>query len=421
MAKRMRGTFHLQSFFVFLVVFLLCIDFSKSSVLTLSQIPLIKYLFINLGNNRLIILTIGIYLILVFLDKYHVDNDILVKTWMLFAFGILAILISLSRNISSGSAFYDISVLLLLCVMLSFRLKSHQKLAENTILFLGYVEGVLGLYQHFARITIFSPYFGEKLYLNTVFYLNGFSSNNPVYLNYGAQVRSFGTMDSGLSFGLFMLLCLAIVLSRTTYSKGWRFTNLVFFGLAIFGTITRNVYIGAILFLVLVLGGRRLTLKGGRFKTIYIIGSMVGILTPWFERLITLLGKVSTALNIPTFLDRFSFIDSALTQIRGIGDFLWGRQVVAGIQNPIDNAFVASMLNNGAVFAISLLLILYQAFSVLLKDASEAQFAKLWYLALLPLLGTFNNITVAMSFGTALVIMTIPAESKIKEISEMNE
>lgn len=92
----------------------------------------------------------------------------------------------------------------------------------------GILRRILGIIQYFKRTTIFSPYYNGKPYLNTIFYLDGFSSNNPVYLSLGAQVRSFGTMDSGLSFGIFMLLCVAIVLARTTFSRFGKMVRLVF-------------------------------------------------------------------------------------------------------------------------------------------------------------------------------------------------
>lgn len=411
MTNSNRSTSLLGNAFVALVTFLLCIDFSKSNIITLSQIPVLSFVFHLLGNNRLLILTVAFFLISCLIKVPVINRNFASKIWITFGIASISILISGSINVSSGTIAYDILLMLVACCIISIRLTEYGQTAENVILLWGYFEGILGIIQYFKRTTIFSPYYNGKPYLNTIFYLDGFSSNNPVYLSLGAQVRSFGTMDSGLSFGIFMLLCVAIVLARTTFSRFGKMVRLVFFFTAIFGTITRNVFIGMATLILLWLFNDFFYKRRRILKTLYIVFLFIEMFTPWIGTIISFLGKLSTLLNIPTLLDRFSFLTTTLRQIRGLTDFLWGRQIVSSFQVPIDNVFVASLLKNGAIFGLAFILMYYFAFSQLLWNVQKKDLFKLDFLLILPLLGTFNNIYIATAMGTALIMMSVPAPS----------
>ncbi|MFG1200350.1 hypothetical protein ODR38_09120 [Pediococcus acidilactici] len=101
----------------------------------------------------------------------------------------------------------------------------------------------LGMLQHYMKRTFVPIVSGGKTIVNTIFFLNGASSNDPNYLNYGAQIRAFGMTDSGLTLGVWALLVFSISLFSKRFTKKVRIFLFIFSGIAAFATLTRNIYI----------------------------------------------------------------------------------------------------------------------------------------------------------------------------------
>lgn len=132
-------------------------------------------------------------------------------------------------------------------IIYSFKISINKTILKNTIIIFVLAQCMLGIIQHISSKTIVSTEYQGKNILNPVFYINGISSNNPLYLNYGASIRAFGITDSGLTLGLFALTLFAILIFKKKSIIDY--LGIALSLTAIYMTMTRVIFVSLLLLL----------------------------------------------------------------------------------------------------------------------------------------------------------------------------
>lgn len=285
---------------------------------------------------------------------------------------------------------------MLLCTFYLASVKFNVNAVVKIILGFGMIEALLGMFQHFGRITIFNT---ENL--NAIFFLNGLSSSDSTYLQMGASVRAFGTFDSGLTLGTFLIFILALLIDYAHTHSRLKYVFIFVVIVAIYSTQTRNVYIGLILFILTLL-----LQKSTYFRYIsrgaYLIILCVSALLPWLSGLLGWLMQFATNLNISTFGVRFNFIDQALAQVPDVWHFLFGSNITSRSGIPIDNSFLSLMLQYGLISAAISLLVQISVFGKSIIPRNFRRGGIVSFLFIAPIISASNNIV-----NEILVLMVI--------------
>ncbi|KGH73673.1 hypothetical protein X280_01720 [Oenococcus oeni IOEB_0502] len=288
------------------------------------------------------------------------------------------------------------------------------------LIFFGVFESLLGIAQHFLNNTFFNTYDsnGTPIFLS-IFYSNGLSSSDPFS---GSEVRAFGTMDSGLTLGVFVLLSMALVLSEIPrLKKRTKLILLLIFLIAIYSTLTRNIYTATLIFIFFYLfkknSKKRISKK--YLKLIYVLATIVCFISIWLQSLIQIISQLFQALgfNVNTFSGRFIFLQAAITRIKSFSSLLFGAGMPITSEIPVDNSMFYLMLQFGLILAIIFIFFMYGSFLDCLKNDSFYQnnYSIAIFMLLFPFVSYGNNIFHAFCISYIILILFFEKPSELDQ------
>lgn len=376
----------INNYLVFFLTIFLFIAFSSVNSSLLHQLFKIPFLSRSLSIILAVILTGMLFM----LNKSKTFN-LTIFFLVMVSLGITSVI---GLNLGVPFPFQLIEMFFVIGIFYScMNLDASPKVVSITLITLGFFEGLLGLVQFLLKNPIFqqSNVTSESLY-KSVFYSSGSSANVASALTGNVRVRAFGSFQSGLELGLFCLLCLAILLS-SRLKKRLRSPIIVFFVVVIICTITRNIYIATVLFFLIYILKKWIVKNLKRLKIAYLIIMLLMAFAPSIHAITGILNAIAGAFSISTFGDRFSFLSIGMGEIPSLKALLFGSNITATDNLPIDNSFIASLLKNGLVFAIIQNFFMYKVFSEAVKHVKTENISLLILMFLYPIIGFSNNVT----------------------------
>lgn len=243
----------IYNFFSFIFIISILIYVSKKMALQLFIFFGEKNFFYFSDTYLQIWILISIFMLLIVKFKNSEKVELqLIKIYPVIFF-LIVIIFSTIINLN-GRLISSIFVLLstyfmvfVFFIIYSFKISINKTILKNTIIIFVLAQCMLGIIQHISSKTIVSTEYQGKNILNPVFYINGISSNNPLYLNYGASIRAFGITDSGLTLGLFALTLFAILIFKKKSIIDY--LGIALSLTAIYMTMTRVIFVSLLLLL----------------------------------------------------------------------------------------------------------------------------------------------------------------------------
>lgn len=401
-----------------ILIWLLIVLFSSGTSETLSQLIGGLKFFVSSQNVRIAAFLLACSLLLLGFAKINKIKDLfwLITPGIFVLLAAIAEIFNIEVNNSAGEmtkSFISIFVLYFLVIYAKQSI-SHFKTTRvaNFIVIVGVIEACMGIYQHLSRNPIF-----DTQNLMAVFYLKGSSSSDPIFLSMGASVRAFGTMDSGLRLGIFLLMCIAIMLDFTVFARKIKIVLFILFCGAILFTQTRNVYIGLFLFLLVYFLISMNKQNVNFLKLLYIISAVLTSSLFWFSFLLNWLISLANNASILTFAARFRYINIAVLKIPDFAHFIFGSGIKAQEDMPIDSFAVSILTQYGLLFLIASWILLYSIFSKVLsrkRDNGEVEFRGVSaYLFVLPILAASNNLQGCMLISSAMICILVNSNNNL--------
>lgn len=287
----------------------------------------------------------------------------------------------------------------LVCFAKQARLHFNTQVTAKFIVIVGIFEAVLGIVQHITGMTFFAP---ENL--NAIYFLNGLSSSNVDTLGVGASVRAFGTFDSGLTLGIFLIFCLSVMIDLCNMKK---YIKVVFTGvylIAIYCTLTRNIYIGLISFGALYFF-LKFNIRGLYWKWLYFIITFVTASLFWLNNLLGWLVSIASNANVSTFGSRFVFLRQVIEQIPDTWHFLLGSNLTSINGIPIDSSAITLIAQFGLLFTIFVFLLQGSIFGSVISSTPVRKPALGAFLFLFPIIGASNNVVQAFLIASIIICL----------------
>lgn len=377
---------------------------------------------IHFSNN--IALIILLLIVTVNLVLYHLKKQLFLDTkrlilslLFLISISVLFIINFLINGIGTLGGDINTYGWILPCIILiNSKYSISERKVEECILIAIIPQLLLGIMQHFLRKLFVPIIFNGKTIVNTIFFLNGASSNDPNYLNYGAQIRAFGMTDSGLTLGILSLLVFTISLYTNKFSYKTRLLLFIISSISIYTTLTRNIYVACLVLVLL-----KFLISFGKvtrhvLNMIFVFVMFFSFAGVYISSLLVLVNNYVSGLGITTFAVRFQYLHNVLQRLSGLRSVLFGLQIKPNINNPIDNSVVAIIVDKGSL--IALLLILFFAFCYVYvvnkkevtqglknKDLTFAMFFLTF-----PIISFANNVTT--TYGYLLIIALLLLNGK---------
>lgn len=301
------------------------------------------------------------------------------------------------NNINVQTIAHVFIMFFLICFIKQIKIIFYDKILANFIVIVGFLEAILGIFQHATGNTIFDPQ-----PLNAIYFLNGASSSNILNLGSGASVRAFGTFDSGLTLGIFLIFSLAIMLDLSSLNVIFKIVFFITYLIGIYSTLTRNVYIGFVVF-ILVYVLLTFGIKSLYIKWLYFIVTIISATLFWLTDLLHLLVSVASNINITTFGDRFMFLKQIMAEIPDTLHFLFGNNITSSNGIPIDNSAITIIAQFGLIFTILVFLLQISIFNSTISNKLKRKSALGAFLFLFPVMGASNNVVQSFLIASALV------------------
>lgn len=302
-----------------------------------------------------------------------------------------------SNNMNVQTIAHVFIMFFLICFIKQNKIIFYDKILANFIVIVGFFEAILGIFQHVTGNTIFDPQ-----PLNAIYFLNGTSSSNISNLGFGASVRAFGTFDSGLTLGIFLIFSLAIMLDLSSLNVIFKIVFFITYLIGIYSTLTRNVYIGFVVF-ILVYVLLTFGIKSLYIKWLYFIVTIISAALFWLTDLLYLLVSVASNINITTFGTRFIFLKQIMAEIPDTLHFLFGNNITSSNGIPIDNSAITIIAQFGLIFAILVFLLQISIFNSTISNKLKRRSALGAFLFLFPVMGASNNVVQSFLIAAALI------------------
>lgn len=407
----------------------------------------------NRDNMRQIIILISILLVVISALVPQISYLLLAE--QVFRFGILrnlimpiilVLILLTSKNMKLISSIFIPSFIFVLYLSISMILNIN-KFNANYI-----VNGYTGFYAFFVLIPFFSlliPILSEKRVTNfftvsavicAVLGIFQFCLNQPLlttkdesenfeilswlfYSGQGVHVRGFSFFYNALDFGVFLIFMLGIVLfrARINYFNYLIFIILVF---AIFSTITRNVYVGAIL---AVLGFFAYKLSRS-YRLLMIIPPLLFTLIVLVSNLFSFSNNTGIT-NIDNLVTRNYYWNREIKrqERNGIIDLLFGQGIYQeGDENSngllfVDNTYLQIVAQIGIIGLIIFLLLYFSLLRYVIvqreRDAIGAGFYG--FLVAWPTMAMYNIIIMQLAVYTLIMFLTYSnSQHKALDIGE---
>lgn len=396
--------------------FLVCIYTILGTLLfSMTTIPTLNQMFNNkisfLLNVQLITVIAFIVYIFIICLNYLIPRNVVISACVILG---IAVVTLLGLKVNVPIAYRYITSLVILGMCFSSMVAFDQRKIIILVLSIGAIESLLGIIQHFFKLTIFNPIIEGKPIYNAIFFSNGHSSNDISQLFGNVSIRSFGTMDSGLVLGIFCIFCLSLIpLAGISRSKEVIFSGI--FLMAIYGTITRNIYFATGLFIIIIYSKNFFLRNKRLLKYIYIILMCMMAVAPFLQSLILFLTRIAQNFSIVTFGVRYNFLNIGIDKVPGIYALLFGSNIYPTATVPLDNSFIADMLGKGLVFALLENYLLYLVFNQCLQKAKSDNFSIIAFMILYPFIGFSNSVSAnfIVLFAICSLIMMNEHQNKV--------
>lgn len=271
---------------------------------------------------------------------------ILLLAFVCFAFNEITNVANLNTSLSDDVNTYGWFILLILVII--FNLEMDEKLFEKTTLFILLPQLFLGIIQHFKNSPIVPISLNGSPIVTTVFTLNGLSTSDPGALAQGASVRGFGMTINALTLGIMALVIFSLALNSKILTGRIRLFVGIVSLVAIFSTMTRNIYIGAILILFFSLKKFSKTF----YKITFLLVNIFSLLGIYAAKLLAFINQFVLSKGITTFSIRYSSLFYHLSELNSILKILFGAQIKSTPEFPLDNGPVAILVDKGLLFTI---------------------------------------------------------------------
>lgn len=401
-----------NTFVTIIFVSLLLLLFSKTTLLAVAQ-----FIPGRFSNGIAIVGSAVLFIGLMSISKYSTKYifDILIVLiitiicFMLVYYGNTISLLASSNP--AQDALMSIFLIPYLGILLVLKFRVSTKNICLVILIFGLLEGIIGIIQHFMGTSIF-----DTSVFNTVYFNNGSSSNNLSNLGGFGSVRAFGTMDSGLSLGIFVLFCMSILLidAKLNFNvvNRARLILIFIFLIVIYSTITRNVYIGLFCLAVFYFYRAFLFSHKQLLSLLYVVLLIFSAVILWMNKILTFFINISQSVNIPTFSVRYQYLDIAINSIPNFWRFLFGSKITSTSDFPIDNSFIAYLMNYGFIYTIMLNVLMYVVFKWALNHCSKENAILVIFMLLYPIMSIANNVTYSFVIIYILITLIIGSSNK---------
>lgn len=401
-------------------VWLLIIIFSGGSAITLSQL-FNGFFGVLLAPETVQIFAMAVIGIMLLLKistfKIKSINDFFgfITPFVLTVLAMVSVGLSVDTNVTLNT-FFQVSAHVFIIFFIFFyckqsRARFNVTMVARFVVFIGILEALLGIYQHVLSRPIF-----DTTNLNSVYFLNGYSSSNVAFLGAGASVRAFGTFDSGLSLGVFLLMCVGITLDFANFKRRTKVIVLIIFLLAIYFTLTRNVYIGLVVFIFYYLLAR-IGFSKRLLNFSYIMVALVSGMVYWFTNLLNWLISLASQAKITTFGARFMYMKISISRIPDYVHFLFGSNISPQRSAPIDSTVMATIAQYGLVFIVIVSILLWQAYKIVASNSINARMrfpAVSSFLFTLPIIGASNSFLVGFVMCSSVILLIYNA--KVNEL-----
>lgn len=298
---------------------------------------------------------------------------------------------------------YGWAILISFCLLVNFNINSRK--AQMLVSLFIIPQMILGIVQFYLSKPVIPINDGNNPVVNTIFYLNGSSSNDINWLSVGAKVRAFGMTDSGLTLGVIGLLALSISLNTKSISKWFRLILLMIAIVTIYATLTRNVYVGAVYLVIL----STLNIYSETVKKVLkftFVGTMtfsfVGV---FLNDLLNLIGNFAYSHGIFNFSIRYLYLSKYLQEMNSASRWLFGMQMKPSTINPIDNGVVACLVDKGLIFTLLIFAFITVLFFKLIDRIDRNNKSFLIFMMTFPILSFANTVTSVYGYIFIIIIM----------------
>lgn len=297
---------------------------------------------------------------------------------------------------TSGHVFI---IYFLICFAKQSNFSFQTNFVANFIVIIGVFEATLGIVQHISRTPFFDP---QKL--NAIYFLNGLSSSNILDLGYNASVRAFGTFDSGLTLGIFLIFTFAIMIEFSSIKKVFKTLITVTYLIAIYFTLTRNVYVGVISFLLLYFFLNH-NIRPAYFSWLYFFVTVISASLFWLTGLLDWMVSIASSINITTFESRFVFLKQVIAEIPDGLHFFLGTNITSVSGVPIDSSAITIIAQFGLLFVIFVFLLQISIFKGTVTKKMYKFPALGAFLFLFPIMGASNNVVQSFLMASAIIAL----------------
>ena len=314
-------------------------------------------------------------------------------------------------TIGSDIATYGWLIPIILLVNMIRSADINVKRIECFLLWMVVPQLFLGMLQHYMKRTFVPIVSGGKTIVNTIFFLNGASSNDPNYLNYGAQIRAFGMTDSGLTLGVWALLVFSISLFSKRFTKKVRVFLFIFSSIAAFATLTRNIYIAYLFLLCLKILLTRFKISKHLLNVIFIVLFFFSFIGVYISSFLYVINNYVSSFGITTFGVRFQYLHSVLQRLSDTSSILFGLQIKPNINNPIDNGIIALLVDKGVLLTATIVLLFIYIYikyinngvDAFVNDGVDPSFSS--FFLTFPIVSFANNVTTTYGYILIIAIM----------------
>ncbi|KAF0337617.1 hypothetical protein [Pediococcus acidilactici] len=314
-------------------------------------------------------------------------------------------------TIGSDIATYGWLIPIILLVNMIRSADINVKRIECFLLWMVVPQLFLGMLQHYIKRTFVPIISGGKTIVNTIFFLNGASSNDPNYLNYGAQIRAFGMTDSGLTLGVWALLVFSISLFSKRFTKKVRVFLFIFSGIAAFATLTRNIYIACLFLLFFKILLTRFKISKHLLNVVFIVLFFFSFIGVYISSFLYVINNYVSSFGITTFGVRFQYLHSVLQRLSDTSSIMFGLQIKPNINNPIDNGIIALLVDKGVLLTAAIVLLFIYIYikyinngdNVFINDGTDLSFSS--FFLTFPIVSFANNVTTTYGYILIIAIM----------------
>lgn len=370
-------------------------------------------------NSILFVLFVAVVIISVMRSQVHIETEFLGLLLILF----IIMIFSVIYEKSSANGFTDIAkltitygtvfIVLLVGFFDLFGHFSGSRSFKNIFMVFVFFQAAIVIIQHIFKMPIFNIInsAGNVITGPIVYFSGGSSRNLALLAQSGYSLRGFGMMNSGLAMGLLLTFTIAVLWNNQTKIR-WQILGTVFLGIAIWSTLTRIVWVTALIVLV----GYFLTKKTNSYRPIFFISELMVVINVIFIIGFNGIREFSTdnpiLQTIISRLDGFRyFLESFPISGR---NFLQGQNFAARrielptLFNP-DNEILFNLLSIGLIGTLVVISSYYIIINRILKKnprKDDFVLAKVFLILGYPIV-SFGNFASFNFFGFLLIIALI--------------